>query len=743
MLEATLQGLGQALGADHGQQVAAVDGGRVSDHQAVVVVEDRRCLAVARLPGGGEGVGEGAVDGAAPQGVEDDLALAVATARRGGVLLDHLVTVGEGAGGRHLLGEEAGELGGGGTGQRPGAGELGRQLAGGEAGRGPLQEAADALADEGRAVLLLGPPERGHGRGGAGRGDEHVVVRDALHPPGLDAEGEGVADRALPHELLVELAERRAGALEAQLEVAAVGDGPARQVEHSLGAGAGAHRAVDLVDRHQRLERAQPRRGVAAGEHGQDQVEVVAGQVVVALGAADRGVQVVDRPGLAHGHGEHDLGEHVESAGDRGERFEVAVEGGAGDDCAVDQAAAVDRVEAAARGLADAVAGAADALDHGRHRGRRLHGEDLVDLADVDAELERGGGDHRLELAGLEPLLDHRADLARQRAVVRPGELPALVLVDQARDLLDHPPAVGEDQRRPVAADAPLEASGEALPEQVAVGAGGHGRGRHVDRQLEAARGGGRDHLDRAWVVARVRAATLESVAADPAGDDLRRAHGGRQGDALHLAGEQREALDRGHQVDAALRGSDGVDLVEDDRGDAREEPPAAGRREQDVEGLGGGDQDLGRLPAHPRSRLGRRVAGAGEDADRRQREPVAGEVRRQLGERAEEVALDVVAEGAQRRHVEHRGATGRERAGGELVQGPEEGGEGLTRPGRRGDQDVLAGSDARPGERLDLGRRAEAGREPVADGGREEGEGHQGKSTAAGGDGAWHVRLE
>ncbi len=69
------------------------------------------------------------------------------------------------------------------------------------------------------------------------------------------------------------------------------------------------------------------------------------------------------------------------------------------------------------------MAGAADALQAASHG---LGGFDLdheVDGAHVDAELQRRRGDQARQLAGLEHLLDDRALLAGQRAVVRPGDV--------------------------------------------------------------------------------------------------------------------------------------------------------------------------------------------------------------------------------------------------------------------------------------------------------------------------------
>ena len=78
---------------------------------------------------------------------------------------------------------------------------------------------------------------------------------------------------------------------------------------------------------------------------------------------------------------------------------------------------------------ADLVAGAADALQPGGHRRRRLDLDDEVDGAHVDAELEAGRRDDGGQAARLERLLDLRALLARDRAVVGAGDLDDAVAV--------------------------------------------------------------------------------------------------------------------------------------------------------------------------------------------------------------------------------------------------------------------------------------------------------------------------
>ena len=86
---------------------------------------------------------------------------------------------------------------------------------------------------------------------------------------------------------------------------------------------------------------------------------------------------------------------------------------------ALDQLVARQRKQPALGRAADRVAGAADPLQEARDRARRAELADEIDVADVDAELERGGGDQRLQLAGLQPLLGIEPLLLGEAAVVR------------------------------------------------------------------------------------------------------------------------------------------------------------------------------------------------------------------------------------------------------------------------------------------------------------------------------------
>ncbi len=317
------------------------------------------------------------------------------------------------------------------------------------------------------AVHLLGLPERRHPRPALDGDDLHVLVGDAADSPALRAEHEGVAHRAFPHELLVQLADQRARVGGAQAEVPAVGDGAAVGVQAARGAGPGAHGASDGVDGHHRRELPQPGVRVPAREHAEHQVELLPGQVVERQARADRVVQLVHAPRLHAGHRDEHLGQHVQR-GDHGRRLlDVAADDAARQHRRVHEVPAVQREEHRPAHRAHTVARPAQPL-HGRADGeRRAHEHHLVERADVDAQLQRAGGHDGRELAALEAPLHDEAHLARERPVVRPRDHRTRVLVDEPGHLLGVPARVDEEQRGAVAGDDRPALPGEAAPQLV------------------------------------------------------------------------------------------------------------------------------------------------------------------------------------------------------------------------------------------------------------------------------------
>jgi hypothetical protein len=389
------------------------------------------------------------------------------------------------------------------------------------------------------------------------------------------------------------------------------------------------------------------------------------------------------------------------------------------------------------------VARSADAL-HGRgDRRRRADLQDQVDVAHVDAELERGGGDDAPQLAGLQRLLGDPPFGGAHRPVVRAGEdggqperrarlcrhrrrprgalgrraraaLTAVVLlVDLCRQPLREPPRAGEDDRRPVREDLVHDRGRHVrpdrrplVPDDVARLRGYRARGRarvrqarggQHDRQVETTRRGRGDDADRP-------AAVVGGPCAREGGSDgLCRPDGGREADALDRAGGQGvEPLEAEEEVGAALRARDGVHLVDDHGLHAREGLSGA-RGEHEVERLGRGDEDVRRAGEQAAPFRGRGVPAAHAHADVRNVQAELGRGGLDAGEREAQVALDVRAERLERGDVEDARAAllrGRE-AGRHVVERPEEGGEGLA--GARGghDERVLARRRRFPRPRL------------------------------------------
>ena len=155
---------------------------------------------------------------------------------------------------------------------------------------------------------------------------------------------------------------------------------------------------------------------IAAGgdeiDHG---VEILARERRIGRGAAHLVVKLIAQKRLAAGAAEHVLRQHVERAGAQWRRVLRVVGDGVERGAAFQHFEAVRRHQHALRGLVHAVVGAADALQQPRGAFGRADIDDEIDIAPVDAEIERGGAHHRAQAS-----LGHRGlDLAALRHVER------------------------------------------------------------------------------------------------------------------------------------------------------------------------------------------------------------------------------------------------------------------------------------------------------------------------------------
>ena len=267
-----------------------------------------------------------------------------------------------------------------------------------------------------------------------------------------------------------------------------------------------------------------------------------------------------------------------------------------------------------------------------RHRLGRLHLDDEVHRAHVDAQLERRGRDQAGQRARLEQVLDDDALLARERPVVGAGDLARLFparlrllrcqVVEPQRDALGGAPVVHEHERGAVLAHQAqqlrVDGRPDAAPGGLAAGDGSRARAAtsgstmdstgHVDAQVERLAHAGVDD------------GALPRRPDQEPGHLVERPLRRREADALHVAPRLLgQPLQRHRQVRAALGLRHRVDLVDDDPLRAGEEL-ARLRGEHEVERLGRGDEDVRRRAQHRRPLPLRRVAGAHRRRARRRR---------------------------------------------------------------------------------------------------------------------------
>ena len=248
------------------------------------------------------------------------------------------------------------------------------------------------------------------------------VAGDFLDPPGGRAEQEGLAGPGLVDHLLVELADPAAVGQVDAVE-AAVGDRAGVGDDQLAGAFAAVDGALRAVPDDPRPQLGEAVRRVAAVEHVEDVLELLAGELAEGLGGGDQALDLVDLPLVHRRHRDQVLGEHVERVLRDHRLLDLPFAHPPGDDRALEQVAAEFGEDPAFRDLAERVAGAADPLQAAGHRLRRLDLDHQVDRAHVDAELERARRDQARQLPRLQQLLDQGALLVGEGAVVGSGDL--------------------------------------------------------------------------------------------------------------------------------------------------------------------------------------------------------------------------------------------------------------------------------------------------------------------------------
>ena len=161
---------------------------------------------------------------------------------------------------------------------------------------------------------------------------------------------------------------------------------------------------------------------------------------------------------------------------------------------ALDQLVPGEREEPALGRAVHRVTRAPDPLEEGGDPPWRAQLAHQVHVTDVDAQLQRRGGDERAELPVLEPLLGVEPRLLREAPVVRGDRVLAQPLGELPRHPLRQAAGIDEHERGAVRLDQLGQAAVDLPPDL----AGHHGleRGiRKLEREVDRASAGGLDDL--------------------------------------------------------------------------------------------------------------------------------------------------------------------------------------------------------------------------------------------------------
>ena len=226
--------------------------------------------------------------------------------------------------------------------------------------------------------------------------------------------------------------------------------------------------------------------------------------------------------------------------------------------------------------------GPAHALQEGHDRARRPELTHQVDLADVDAQLQRCGGHDDPQGAALQALLGVQAPLARQTAVMGGHLFLAERGAEGVAHALGQAAVVDEHQRGAVLQNQLGEALVEFVPHFVR-----HHRFQRRAGQLQAnVHGAPVAGVDDAALREMVTgAAAITGAAGQEGGGRLDGTLGGGQADARHRRrGEGIEPFQAQRQVGAALGAEDGVDLIHNRGARGGQQGAPAGAGQQQVE---------------------------------------------------------------------------------------------------------------------------------------------------------------
>ncbi len=189
------------------------------------------------------------------------------------------------------------------------------------------------------------------------------------------------------------------------------------------------------------------KRVAAVGDEVQRRVERLPVKARIGGGIRDLVEEVRRREGLRASHAEDVLGQHVERAFARHRRVLHSRGGGHDRGTALQHFEAVRRHQDGARGFVEPVIGAADPLNEPARPFRSADVDAEIDIAPVDAKIERRGRDHRLQGAGRHRGFDLAALSDVERAVVQGnGQVVGVGAPEVPEKLLGLEPRVDEEK---------------------------------------------------------------------------------------------------------------------------------------------------------------------------------------------------------------------------------------------------------------------------------------------------------
>ena len=554
---------------------------------------------------------------------------------------------------------------------------------------------------------------RGQGQAPAGidrhlrlvaRRQRHIgrVVAHALEAQELAREHERVAEREALHEILLDLAEL-APALQHHLQHRLLDD--RADIEPVLPR----HQRADDMPRvvrgaEQATEALVALERIAAGrDEGEHVVEAAAIERGVWRGLGDLGEQGVSRERCVAGAAQHVLCQHIEPAFVRARRIEFARIDGVERGAALQHLEAIGRHQQGTARHVEAMIGAPDPLQQPRRALGRPDLHDQIDVAPVDAEIERRRRDDRAQPAGRHRGLDLAALLDREAAVMERDRQLLLVEAPQRVEAqFGLRTRVDEQDRAPGLAQRVVDI--------------GHRRQRHVSRPRHPRFGHEDANIGMHAAATPHDQRELVETGAQPARETRRIGDRGREPDAARKgrqAGQPRQP--EGKQITALVR-LERMQFVEHDDAQSRKLRARLRIGQHQRQRLRRGEQEMRRLDALARAFGRRRIAGA----------RLGAQAERQVGDRQLEIAMHIDRERFERRHIERvQPVAGRR---GELDQTRQEPGQRLAAAGRRHQQRRAPGT-RRLDQRELMGMRSPAAlRKPA----RERiGESHRGQTMA------------